>query len=89
MSAGNLGQWHSEWITAPGVDAYAVTPSDSTNFSAPFRGVYVGGSGNIVIVTLGGNAVTFVGVAAGIILPVCGIRINNTNTTATSMVALV
>lgn len=66
----------------------AVTPSDSTliNCSA----IYVGVGGNVAVATQSGAAVTLVGVPAGSVLPINLLegRIMNTNTTATSIVAL-
>jgi hypothetical protein len=66
----------------------AVTASDTVNFNGQARAVYVGGAGNVAAVGLDDVAVTFVGVTAGSTLPIQCKRINNTNTTATSMVAL-
>lgn len=65
----------------------AISKSDTVNF-APCRGIYVGGGGDVVVVGLDGIAATFVAVPSGAILPVQAIRVNSTNTTATSMVAL-
>lgn len=66
----------------------AVTPSDSANFARMARALYVGGAGNVAVVGKDAVAVTFVGVPAGTILPVECIRVNSTNTTATSIVRL-
>jgi hypothetical protein len=63
----------------------AVTKSDSTVLA--FNAIYVGGAGDVAIKhTEGGSAVTYVGVPAGSILPVSGVRVMSTGTTATSMV---
>lgn len=70
-------------------NAYAVTPSDSTDLAAPARALYVGGSGNVKINDSGNGAVTFVGVAAGSILPVMARRVYATGTTATNIIALI
>ncbi len=69
--------------------ALAVTPHDTTEIAGGqlTRGLYVGGAGNVVAI-VGGNAITFVGVPAGSILPIRTNRVNSTNTTATSIVAL-
>lgn len=75
-------------LTAPGEGHYAITPSDSTDFNIHFRSVYVGGAGDVVIIDKFGSAVTYVGVAAGSIIPMRGKRVNATNTTATSMVGI-
>lgn len=67
---------------------FAVTPSDTANFSFTVRGIYVGTAGNVVAVTEGGTAVTFSNVPAGTILPVRANRVNSTSTTASNLVGL-
>lgn len=68
---------------------FAVTPSDTTNFTQGVtRGVYVGGAGNVVCVKEDGTTVTFTGALAGVVYPIRCKRINSTSTTATSLVAL-
>lgn len=66
--------------------AAAITKSDTGahNFSA----VYVGGGGDVSVVTAGGDTVTFAGVQAGTILPVQISRVRSTGTTATNLVGL-
>lgn len=60
----------------PAANAEAVTPDDTTTFDPPARGLYVGGDGDVVVDTLGGQTdVTFVGVTAGTVLPVTCIRV--------------
>ena len=74
--------------TAPAIDCAAITPSDTVVIpGGPCRGIYVGVTGNVTILTTGQNTVTFVGVPVGI-LPVNALRVNTTGTTASSMVAL-
>jgi len=89
MATATVMNWHADWVTAPAQDYYAITPSDSTNFGTPFRGIYVGTGGNVVAVSAGGAAITFIGALAGTVLPVAGVRVNNTNTTASNLVGLV
>jgi hypothetical protein len=68
--------------------AVAATPSDTVNEPlGKFAGVYVGGAGNVVMVT-GGNVVTITAPVVGAILPIGGTRINATGTTATALVVL-
>lgn len=63
----------------------AVTKSDSTVLD--FNAIYVGGTGDVAIKhTEGGSAVTYASVPAGMILPVAGVRVMSTNTTATNIV---
>lgn len=74
--------------SGPSAQAVAVTPSDTTNFTAgDCRAIYVGTAGNITAV-VGGLAVLFTAVPAGMILPVRATRVNATGTTAAAMVAL-
>tara|TARA_R110000803_G_scaffold118785_1_gene187132 strand:- start:212 stop:511 length:300 start_codon:yes stop_codon:yes gene_type:complete len=69
--------------------AFAVTTSDTARFAKPARGLYIGGSGNIVVVLPDNTTVTFTGVLIGSTLPVACIGVNSTSTTATNIVALV
>ena len=64
----------------------AIVPSDTALLN--IRGIYVGVTGNISLLTYGGNAITLTGVLAGTILPIETSRINATGTTATSLVGL-
>lgn len=66
--------------------AAAVTPSDTLETFA--AALYVGGAGNVVVVTEGGDTVTFTGVPAGTILPIRVKQVRSTSTTATSIVRL-
>lgn len=72
----------------PAESFFAITPSDTVNFSFFVRGIYVGGAGDVVAVTEGGSAVTFTAVPAGTILPIRASRVNNTSTTGTALVGL-
>jgi len=74
--------------SAPALGAEAVTPSDTVNLSRLSRGIYVGVTGNVAAVMADGTVVTFVAAPAGQILPIQAIRINATNTTASSMISL-
>ena len=75
--------------------AAAVTPSNTVNI--PFVGggdinwdcvLYVGGAGNLRVLTAGEDDVTFSNVAAGTFIPVQVKRVFATSTTATNIVAL-
>lgn len=50
--------------------------------------IYVGSTGDVVVVQQDGTAVTYAGVPTGQFLPVAARRINSTSTTASSLVAL-
>ena len=75
--------------------AAAVTKSDtvdipSINGGTDNRGpvLYIGGAGNVRVLTEGGDDVIFYGVAAGQFLPVHVVRVFLTDTSATNIVAL-
>lgn len=73
-------------------------PFTDSKFDTPdFDALYIGTAGNAAVVltnnptgvaNAAGTAVTFVGLSAGQILRVAGRRVNNTNTTASNIVAL-
>ena len=80
-----------------GRSAAAVTPSDTTNIPSISTEdgsgnngcvLYVGGVGDIKVLTVGGNEVTLVGIAAGTFIPIQVLRVFATGTTATSIVAI-
>lgn len=68
----------------------AITKSDTVNFRSdakPCEAIYVGGSGDMVVVSPNGATVTMTGVVGGAIYPVSAIRVNSASTTATAMMA--
>ena len=69
-------------------NAATVTPHDSTNQPVPFRALWVGTGGAVNIVFSDGTTALFVGVPAGSMLPVGGVRVNVTGTTAANIVAV-
>ncbi len=72
--------------TSPGENAAEVTASDSTTLYS--RGLYVGGSGDVVVTMYGNGAeVTFVGVPSGSVLPIKVSKVMAA-TTATDIVAI-
>lgn len=75
--------------SSPAFSFFAVEPHDTTDFPIMARALYVGGEGDVAAVTGNNVAVTFVGVPAGTILPIACRRVNDTNTDATNIVALV
>lgn len=78
--------------TRPGASTAAVTPSDTADLATKDnqypRALWVGGPGNVALVTPDGAVSTLEGVAAGTLLPIQTRRVNSTNTTATLMVAI-
>jgi hypothetical protein len=67
----------------------AVSPTLDVDIVPTYsRALWVGGAGNVSVVTSVGENVTFVGVQAGTLLPIRVRRINSSGTTATSLLAL-
>ena len=73
--------------TVSAFNAAAVTLSDSTVL-APTRALYIGAGGNLKVTMAYGSEVTFVGLAAGSILPVQVTKCFATGSTAASVIAL-
>lgn len=73
--------------TVPAYHAIAVVPHNSTNLAQPARAIYVGVAGDVTLVTISGETVTFTACPVGI-LPVMTRRVNSTGTAATNIVAL-
>ena len=78
----------SDAFIGPYRKAEAVTKSDTVDLTNVSCALWVGGAGNVVVIMQDGTQVTFTGVAAGTLLPICISRVLSTNTTATNMVAL-
>ncbi|MBM2293461.1 hypothetical protein JQX09_15635 [Sulfitobacter pseudonitzschiae] len=74
---------------SPAQACLPVTPHAENDLPlSPCRGLYVGGGGDLVVVAeRGGEAVTFVGVPTGALLPIscCAVRATST---ATNIIAL-
>lgn len=74
-------------LESPVSNAAAITPNDSTDLTQTTRAIYIGGSGNLTVQMAGGQEITFVGLIAGIILPI-RVRKVKTSSTTTNLVAL-
>jgi hypothetical protein len=68
--------------------AAAVTPNDGADLTNVTRGIYVGGSGDLSVVTPDGDSVTFKAVPVGTFAAIRVARVMATGTTATNLVAL-
>lgn len=80
-----MGTDNAAHVFASATSSGAVTKSDSTVLN--FNALYVGGAGDVAVKhSEGGSAVTYSAVSAGTILPICGVRVMSTNTTATLLV---
>jgi len=67
---------------------YADVTKHDTTLIDEFKALYIGTTGNVKVGNAAGDAITFVGLPAGTILPVYGIRVYSTGTTASNIVAL-
>ena len=69
-------------ITNPVEHGFAITPNDSTDLTEVIRAIYVGVSGDLVVTLPGGDTLTFVSLAGGMIHPIMAKRVHATGTTA-------
>ena len=75
----------------PAAHAAVVTPSDAADLAHAARALYIGTAGDLKVTTTGGETVAFVGLTAGMILPVAVSKVFATGqagTIATNIVAL-
>jgi hypothetical protein len=86
----------SETTLTMNADIFITTPQTykiyaSNSFSGyPNEGcfLYVGGAGNVSVVTVGDDTINFIGVPAGTTLPIQVVRLRATGTTATQVNAM-
>ena len=71
----------------PARTAFAITPNDSTDLAVSAKALWVGVLGDVKVITVDGDTVTFVGVQG--VLPVACSRVIATLTTATDIVGLI
>jgi hypothetical protein len=74
--------------TGPADNLAAITPHDTTELEFWTRGIYVGGAGDIAVVSAAGDAITIVGCLAGVVYPFAVKIIKATGTTATDLIGL-
>lgn len=75
-------------VSFAATDGVAITPSDTAILADITRGIYVGGTGAVVVEFVSGRTATFPAVPVGTILPIQAVRVLSTGTTATNLVAL-
>lgn len=75
------------WEQSTGRDHEAVTASDVRIYSPPFRALYVGTGGDVVVMSLAGNVVTYKNVPQGATLLIAGTQVTAA-TTALNVVAI-
>ena len=72
----------------PGERAFEIIPSNSTNLSHVTRGLFVGIIGDVHVVTAGGDDVTFIDMAAGVIHPLRIRQILVSGTNASELIGI-
>ncbi len=75
-------------LTSLATRAFAIVPHDTNELTAVTRAIWVGGAGNIVVVTSGGDTVTLTGALVGTVINVRVKIVKATDTTATFLVGL-
>ena len=89
MAAVDTFSSHQPATMAPARNAFAITPHDTNELERVTRAIYVGGAGNIsVVLADDSSAVTFVGLVAGSVLPICAKQVKHTDTNATYLLGL-
>lgn len=73
----------SQGLDSPARNAFAITPDDTATLTNYTRGIWVANSGAVVVITVGGNTVTFTGAVGGSIIPVQAKIVKSTGTDAT------
>jgi hypothetical protein len=74
----------------PATRAFAITPADDADLGDPVRALYIGGTGDLVLIPRGQtDPVTLVGLPGGVLLPIETKRVLATGTTATNIVGLI
>lgn len=81
-------QYHNTGLDDPAVHADSVSPHDTNDLAIFSRAIYIGGAGNLALITVGGDTVTFTNMSAGMIYPIRASRILATGTTATGIISL-
>lgn len=79
-------QYHASGLNSPARHAAAVTPHDDNDLATVARSLYVGGQGDVTVITAGGEEVTYVA-AVGYIYQMVS-RVKATGTTATGILAV-
>ena len=80
--------YSQDGIGQPASFAFDITPDDNANLDVIPRAIYIGVTGDVKVDMARDGTVTFVGVAAGEILPIRVKRVYDTNTTATNIIGL-
>jgi hypothetical protein len=75
-------------LTSPADDAFSISPSNTDYLPEIPRAIYVGGAGDLKVITKAGTETTFKGVPAGACIPQRVKKVFATGTTATFIVGM-
>lgn len=75
-------------LTSPATHAVDIAPDDTTPLPGVTRALYVGQAGDVAAEMQSGQVVTFQNVQSGTILAIRTLKIMQTGTTATGLVAM-
>lgn len=84
----NTFRSNARGLSAPVERAVAITPDNDATLTIMTRALYVGGAGNLRVLTAGGDDVTLSGIQAGSMIPIRVVKVFATSTTATAIVGL-
>lgn len=87
MPADDFGD-HAPGLTSPPARAFSITPDDGTDLALATRGLMVGGTGSVALVTTAGDTATLTGLQPGQQYAIRIRRVLATGTTATGLVGL-
>lgn len=74
--------------TTSAVDGFAITPNDGANLPDTARAIYVGGTGDVTLITPRGTSLLFKAVPTGQYIFAYTNKVMATGTTATNLVGL-
>jgi hypothetical protein len=75
-------------LESPGEGLLSVTPDDDTDLGTVSRALYIGGTSDLAVRMKDGSEGTLLNVPAGAFLPLRVVRVMETGTTATGIVAV-
>ena len=75
-------------LTSPAAHAIAIIPNDTVPMAVVTRAVYVGQTGDVSVEMQSGQIVTYENVQGGTILAIRALKIRQTGSTATGLIAM-
>lgn len=81
-------QYETARLDSPPSRAVAITLDDANDLPFVTRGIYVGAEGDLTVTLVGGDTVTFVGLAGGMTHGMRVRRVHATGTTAGSLLGV-